>query len=158
MGALVGIVKLGTYDGATADANIDRLLALLPNPNAVLDQVVNSSGAIAGGGLLDEISPAALAQLRVELQAMKDASAGGGTVFAGQHTVTAADATANLVNIVTGKADLVLANVAVTVTRAGSIVTADAVITEPTAGSIRVADGVTYNTTAGDLINWAVVA
>jgi hypothetical protein len=89
---------------------------------------------------------------------MKDASAGGGTVFAGQHTVTAADATANLVNIVTGKADLVLANVAVTVTRAGSIVTADAVITEPTAGSIRVADGVTYNTTAGDLINWAVVA
>lgn len=152
MGALTGIIKLGVYGSAAADTNIDELLALLADPDTD-----SSSGAQAGGGLLDEMSPAALAQLRVELTAIKTASAGSGA--SGQHLVTAGDAAANLVNIVTGLADLTLANVAVTVTRAGAIVTADAVITEPAPGTIRVADGgVTYNTTAGDLINWAVVA
>lgn len=152
MGASTGIVQLGDYDSASTDTNIDELLALLPDPD---DD--SSSGAIAGGGLLDEISPAALTQLRVELEAIKTGSAGSGA--SGQHLVTAGDAAANLVNIVTGLDDLTLANVAVTVTRAGAIVTADAVITEPVAGTIRVADGgVTYNTTAGDKINWAVVA
>lgn len=152
MGATTGIVKLGAYSSSVIDTNIDELLALLADPD---DD--SSSGAQAGGGLLDEMSPAALAQLRVELEAIKTASAGSGA--SGQHTVTAGEATANLVDIVTGLADLTLANVAVTVTRAGSIVTADAVITEPVAGTIRVADGgVTYNVTAGDKINWAVVA
>jgi hypothetical protein len=67
MGATTGIVQLGAYDG-TDEENIDELLALLPDPDTD-----SSSGAIAGGGLLDEISPAALAQLRVELLAIKDA-------------------------------------------------------------------------------------
>jgi hypothetical protein len=67
MGATTGIVQLGAYDGTDAE-NIDELLALLPDPDTD-----SSSGAIAGGGLLDEISPAALAQLRVELLAIKDA-------------------------------------------------------------------------------------
>jgi hypothetical protein len=146
-----GIVKLGAYSSNSVDANIDELLALLADPDSS-----SSSGAIAHGGLLDEMSPAALTQLRVELAAIKTASAGGGT--SGQYTVVAADDTANLTNIVTGLADLTLANVAVSITRAGAIVTADAVISEPTAGTIRVADGSTYHLTAGDKINWAVVA
>lgn len=152
MGATTGIVKLGTYASASADDNIDELLALLADPDTD-----SSTGAIAGGGLLDEMSPAALAQLRVELEAIKTGSAGTGA--SGQHIVTADEATAGLVNIVTGVAGMSLGDASVTVTRAGSAVTADAVITEPVDGTIRVADGaVTYNTTAGDKINWAVVA
>lgn len=151
MNAITGIVKVGAYASNSSDANITELLGLLADPDST-----SSSGAIAGGGLLDEMSPAALAQLRVELLAIQTASAGAGA--SGQYTVTAADAVANLVNIVTGLADLTIANVAVTVTRAGAIVTTDAAITEPVAGTIRVADGATYNTTAGDKINWAVVA
>jgi hypothetical protein len=150
VGSSTGIVALGTYTGI-GDNNIDTLLALLADPDSS-----SSSGAIAHGGLLDEMSPAALTQLRVELAAMKAATAG--SAASGQYTVVAADDTANLKDIVTGLADLTIANVAVTVTRAGSIVTSDAVITEPVAGTIRVADGSTYHLTAGDKINWAVVA
>lgn len=69
MGATTGIVKLGNYAGAASDsAAVDILLALIPNPDST-----SSSGAIAGGGLLDEMSPACAAQLRVELLALKDA-------------------------------------------------------------------------------------
>lgn len=151
MGATTGIVKLGTYAGTTDD-NIDELLGLLADPDTD-----SSSGAQAGGGLLDEMSPAALAQLRVELEAIKSGTAGEGA--SGQHIVTADEATANQADIVTGLADLDIGNISATVTRAGVIVTADAVITEPVAGTIRVADGaVTYVVTAGDKINWSVVA
>lgn len=69
MGATTGIVKLGNYAGAASDsAAVDILIALIPNPDST-----SSSGAIAGGGLLDEMSPACAAQLRVELLALKDA-------------------------------------------------------------------------------------
>lgn len=69
MGATTGIVKLGNYAGAASDsAAVDILLALIPNPDST-----SSSGAIAGRGLLDEMSPACAAQLRVELLALKDA-------------------------------------------------------------------------------------
>jgi hypothetical protein len=146
-----GIVKLGVYASASVDDNIDELLALLADPDST-----STSGAIAGGGLLDEMSPAALAQLRVELNAIKSSTGSEGA--SGQHIVTAGEATANLVDIVTGVAGMSLANVSVTVTRAGSVVTGDAVISEPVDGTIRVADGSTYNTTAGDKVNWAVVA
>lgn len=149
MGAGTGLVKLGTYDG-TLGENIDELLALLADPDSD-----SSSGAQAGGGLLDEMSPAAVSQLRVELEALKDASdAGGDGVAYGFHTVTAGEDTAGLVNIVTGLADTSVANIAVTVTRAGSIVTNDLVITEPSAGTIRVADGATEDVVAGDIIAW----
>lgn len=152
MSSGTGIVKLGTYASASSDANIDELLALLADPDST-----SSSGAIAHGGLLDEMSPAALAQLRVELAAIKTASGGAGA--AGQYVVVAADDVANQHDIVTGLAAFTLANVAVTITRAGAIVTADAVISIPVAGTIRVADGAaTYHLTAGDKINWAVVA
>lgn len=151
MGATTGIVALGTYGSDSVDENIDELLALLADPDSD-----SSSGAQAGGGLLDEMSPAALAQLRVELEAIKGSTAGGGA--SGQHIVTAGEATAGLVDIVTGLTGIALGDVSVTVTRAGSVVTGDAVISEPTDGTIRVADGSTYNTTAGDKVNWAVVA
>lgn len=62
----IGIQPLADYTGGTGAQKIDKLLALLPNPDSK-----SSSGAIAGGGFLDEISPAAVAQIRVELTAMK---------------------------------------------------------------------------------------
>lgn len=63
-GATKGIQPLGSYTGsATAGAGLDKLLALIPNPD---------DGATAGGGFLDEMSPAAAAQLRVEIAALKD--------------------------------------------------------------------------------------
>lgn len=69
MTSLTGIVKLGNY--ITSDsAAVDVLLALIPDPDST-----SSSGAQAGGGLLDEMSPACAAQLRVELLALKDAVA-----------------------------------------------------------------------------------
>ena len=151
MNALTGIVALGTYTGKTLSDAVQTLLDLIADPDST-----SSSGAIAGGGLLDEMSPPAVAQLRVELLALQDAVQGGGDDVAyGFYTVVAADATANQTDIVTGLADTSLANIAVTITRAGSIVTADAAITEPTAGTIRVADGAaTYVMTAGDIIAW----
>lgn len=67
MTALTGISAVGSYTGATtAGAAIDILVALIPNPDST-----STSGAQAGGGNLDEMSPAAAAQLRVDLAAMK---------------------------------------------------------------------------------------
>ena len=135
----------------TIAGKLDALKAAIPNPDTT-----STSGATQGiVGFLDQMSPMAAAQLRVEIESLKDDLAGsGGSAAYGQHTVTAGEATANLVNIVTGLADLTLADCAVTVFRAGSNVTADAVISEPSAGTLRIADGSTYNTTAGDVINW----
>ena len=148
MGALTGIVKLGTYTGSPAVA-VDTLLGLLPNPDST-----SSSGAIAGGGLLDEISPPAVAQLRTELTAMKTAFLSGFTQVAyGQYVATAADATATLLNIVTGLTDLDLAQCAVTVFRAGAEITTAKTLSEPTAGTLRIANG-TYVIAAGDVVNW----
>jgi hypothetical protein len=72
MSALFGLRAIGNYAGAANDsAAVDILLALIPNPDAP-----HGDGAIArnqGGGHLDEMSPGAAAQLRVELIALKDA-------------------------------------------------------------------------------------
>lgn len=146
-----GMVQIGTYDG-TLTENLTELRDLLGDPDALKDE------GRAAGSNLDEMSPVARAQMYAEINALIEASnAGGDGVAYGQHTVTSGEATANLVNIVTGLADTSLANIAVTVTRSGSIVTDDAVITEPTAGTIRVADGSSYNTTAGDIITWFAI-
>lgn len=72
MAATTGIVAIGNYAGAANDqAALDILLALIPNPDAG----IGSSGAIAGTGsaYLDEMSPQAAAQLRVELTALRAA-------------------------------------------------------------------------------------
>lgn len=69
MSALTGIKALGNYAGAANDAAaVNILLALIPDPDAT-----GTSGAIAGGGFLDQMSPACCAQLRVELLALRDA-------------------------------------------------------------------------------------
>ena len=76
MGATTGVQQLGTYSaaGATsgvltqAQANVDALLALIPNPDVAPAQ---AGGAGTSGTFLDEMSPPAAAQLRVELLALK---------------------------------------------------------------------------------------
>lgn len=67
MSAILGIAPVASYAGVTtAGAGIDRLLAIIPNPDTT-----SRSGAQGGGGFLDEISPAACAQLRVDLLTLK---------------------------------------------------------------------------------------
>jgi hypothetical protein len=152
MGATTGMTAIGAYNGVI-DSDIDTLLSLIPNPDAP-----HGTGAVGGGNqgilntYLDEMSPGAAAQIRVELEALQSAA----PIAYGQYVVTAGDAAANHADIVTGLADLTLANCAATVRRAGTDVTVDAVLSEPVAGTLRVADGgTTYNVTAGDVITWA---
>lgn len=152
MGATTGITAIGAYNGVIT-SDIDLLLSLIPDPDAP-----HGSGAVAGGNqgilntYLDEMSPGAAAQIRVELAALRTAA----PIAYGTYVVTAGDAAANHADIVTGLADLTLANCAATVRRAGADVTLDAVLSEPAAGTLRVADGgTTYNVTAGDVITWA---
>lgn len=76
MSAKTGLAVLGTYSNAhsnatlatsaTVIANIDALTALIPNSDST-----SSSGSVAGGGFLDEMSPGAAAQLAVELAAIR---------------------------------------------------------------------------------------
>ena len=61
-----GLAPVGAYVATQVSANIDKLLAVIPNPDAP-----HGSGAKAGGGHLDEMSPGAAAQLRVELADIK---------------------------------------------------------------------------------------
>ena len=75
MSALSGITAIGNYAGAATDsAAVDILLSLVPDPDAP-----KGTGAVAGGNqginntFLDEMSPGAAAQLRVELLALKAA-------------------------------------------------------------------------------------
>lgn len=156
MSAISGVQPIGAY-GGIAGTSIDALLALIPNPDAA-----HGSGAVGGGNqgilntYLDEMSPGAAAQLRVELLTLKAALPGSGATASGQYVVTAGDAAANHADIVTGLADITLANCSATVRRAGADVTVDAVLSEPVAGTLRVADGgTTYNVTAGDVITWS---
>src|SRR5687768_2945697 len=110
MGASTGIVALGTY-GGTVGENLAELKALIPNPDST-----STSGAQGGGGMLDQMSPAAATQLRVEIDALDAASdAGGDDIAYGSHTITAGEATANLVDIVTGLADSALGKFGVSV-------------------------------------------
>ena len=60
MSSITGIQLIGDYAAAGTDAvKVSRLLALIPNPS--------TAPAQSGGGFLDEMSPAAASQLRVEL-------------------------------------------------------------------------------------------
>jgi hypothetical protein len=75
MGATTGLVAQANYAGAASDsAAVDLLINMLPNPDVLLS---NANGASAANGKganhLDEMSPGAAAQLRVELLALKDA-------------------------------------------------------------------------------------
>lgn len=61
----IGLVSLVTLAG-TNKQKVAQIKALIPNP----DQTAGR-GATAGGGFLDEMSPAAAAQLLVELTALE---------------------------------------------------------------------------------------
>src|SRR3546814_11800331 len=63
-----GLVAIGDYAGNddTAGDAIDVFLALIADPDST-----STTGAQAGGGYLDEMSPAAVAQLRGELTARR---------------------------------------------------------------------------------------
>lgn len=63
--ATTGVQQINDYSTGTPRANVNKLLALIPNVDTT-----NSSGATAGGGFLDEMSPVAANQLRVELIAL----------------------------------------------------------------------------------------
>lgn len=71
MAAITGVQQLGVYTNAVAlgsvltiaQANIDALIALIPDPD--------TAPAQGGGGFLDEMSPGVAAQLRVELAAVR---------------------------------------------------------------------------------------
>lgn len=65
--SLDGISAIEDYSAVTtAGAGIDLLVALIPDPDST-----STSGAQAGGGNLDQMSPGAAAQLRKELAALK---------------------------------------------------------------------------------------
>lgn len=69
MGITAGITVVGSYTaGATAGLEIDKLLDLIPNPD-----VRESPNPRAANSILDQMSPMAAAQLRVELNAIKAA-------------------------------------------------------------------------------------
>jgi hypothetical protein len=69
MSATSGIQVIGNYAGAANDAAaVNVLLALIPDPD-----VRESPNPRNAGSMLDEMSPFAAAQLRVELLALRDA-------------------------------------------------------------------------------------
>jgi hypothetical protein len=150
--ATAGMEVLGTYlhDGT----DIDVLLALIPDPDVAPAQAGGVNSASGSASFLDEMSPVAAAQLRNELAAMQ---VDGADFRIGTYTMVAADDTANLTTIVTGLANLTLANCIVQIMRAGVDVRADAILSEPVAGSLRIANGAaTYVVTAGDIVSYYV--
>lgn len=69
MASSAGIVQLNDYAAAaTPAAAVQLLIDLIPDPDTQ-----RTSGAQAGGGFLDEMSPSAAVALRVELTALKAA-------------------------------------------------------------------------------------
>ena len=63
-----GIAPIGAYGTPTPTTALDaltKLFLLIPNPDST-----ELGGAQAGGGNLDEMSPIAAAQLRVEILAL----------------------------------------------------------------------------------------
>jgi hypothetical protein len=152
MGATTGILPINTYTQPLTSA-IAQLLALIPDPDTT-----STSGAQAGGGFLDQMSPAAATQLRVEIQKLADLVDGGadGVAF-GTYTMVSADDSTGSKDIVTGLADTAANNYSVSIWRSGSIVISDQVISEPSPGTLRIADGSTYKLTAGDIVVWFAI-
>jgi hypothetical protein len=68
MGATTGLAPLNDYTGLTSDAALALLLASIPNPDVSPAQA--GGVKLGSGGFLDEMSPGAAAQLRVEIQSI----------------------------------------------------------------------------------------
>lgn len=149
MASADGIAAIGVYGNGTVAADIAELVALIPDVDTT-----STSGAQAGGGNLDEMSPIAAVQLRIELAEIL-ANTTLDSLASGSHLVTAGEVTATQVDIVTGLANITLANGAVSIFRAGVNVTLDAAITESAPGTITIEDGAAdYVLTAADKIVW----
>lgn len=151
-----GISTLGTYGTGTNSDKIQSLLDLIPDPDTL-----GSSGASAGGGagagFLDEMSPSAAVQLRVELAALQaDIDAGEGDRYAnGSYTAIAGDATANEITIDTGlTTEDALGTIIVDIKRSGVSVKADALVTDNEDGTFTISEVSTYAVTAGDIVTW----
>lgn len=145
MGATSGIVQVG-------DGTLPGLLALIPDPDTRESPTPREFGS-----MLDEMSPMAAAQLRVEIAAIMDDEGGGAGVTAfGSHTVTAGEATANEIVIDTGLTTAAtLSDLVVSIERAGASVKADAVVTDNDDGTFTISEDTTYAVTAGDTVTWA---
>ena len=147
MGVTTGLNAIGTYPAyGTLASRLAVLLSLIPDPDAP-----HGTGAVGGGGNLDEMSPGAAAQIRVELAAMSAASVSA----SGQYTVVTADDTAGLINITTGLADFTLSKTAISIYRAGTELLTARTLSKQTGGVLRITDS-TYLATAGDIVNWNV--
>lgn len=71
MAATTGMAKIGDYTTPSGDpAKVQALLDLIPNPDAT-NAGGSGVGGPAGNSYFDEMSPAAAAQLRVEIAALK---------------------------------------------------------------------------------------
>lgn len=153
MSASQGVAQIGGYAEATGAGRLTELLGLIPDVGST-----SSSGSQGGGGgatntYLDEMSPAAAVQLRVELAALIAIDTGA----RGQYTVLAGDATNTFMDIVTGIGAFVLANSTWSIRRAGALVS-QGVGTTPVAGTLHIAAGGvgTLVVTAGDIVTWSV--
>jgi hypothetical protein len=73
MGATTGIAPLNDYSTVGSDpARVALLLALIPDPDTLSSSGSQAGAGTTGGrGFLDEMSPAAATQLRVELAALQ---------------------------------------------------------------------------------------
>lgn len=69
MGAGTGVQPIVTYNAGTDKLKVQQLIDLVPNPDVSPAQG-GGTGAGRRGHILDEMSPAAAAQLRVELAAL----------------------------------------------------------------------------------------
>lgn len=76
MGSTTGVIKIGDYTTPSGDpAKVQALLDLIPDPDSANSSgsIAQAAGQSAANTYLDEMSPAAATQLRVELIALKAA-------------------------------------------------------------------------------------
>jgi hypothetical protein len=144
MGATTGILPIGTYT-LNDTLNLALLYALLPNTDIAPAQ--------AAGGFLDEMSPAAVAQLRVEFETIL----GEIPLASGFHVATAGEATANEITVDTGViTDEAFGSIVHDIVRTGASVSSDEIVTDNDDGTFTITEDSTYNVTAGDIIVWYV--
>lgn len=140
----VGIVPVG--DGSLAD-----LEKLIPYPDAI----PGVDDARSTGYHLDEMSPAAANQLRIELNEFLSVNGEEGTNFAtGSHAATAGEASANSIVIDTGlETEEALTELIVQYNRAGAGV-AGGTVTDNEDGTFTISESGGLNITAADTVDW----
>lgn len=152
--SLDGIEVIGDYaTPVDAEDKVQVLIDLIPDPDTI-----NTSGAQAGGGNLDEMSPIAAAHLRVELGALQaEISSSGGPASAfGEYTADGDDASADEMEIDTGlDTSDPLTILIVDIIRGGVSVKDDAIVTDNEDGTFTITEDSEYSVTSGDVVHWA---